>query len=236
MPEIDTEQTPVTDVLQERAVQMALLTKNLETTQARMKHNADKHRVEREYQVGEKVLLKLQPYAQASVVNRPYPKLAYKYFGPYSILERVGKAAYRLELPANSQVHNVFHVSQLKDYRPDYSPVFLELPKCPALDAVDTKPEAVLERRLVKKGNTVVPQALIKWAGLPADTATWEDWEVLNVRFPAVLAWGQASSSPGGIVTTASMHLRRTWAPRMDDVIKWRACVKCVRPSCCVGL
>jgi hypothetical protein len=31
--------------------------------------------------------------------------------------------------------------------------------------------------------------------------ATWEDWEVLKVRFPSVLAWGQASSSPGGIVT-----------------------------------
>jgi hypothetical protein len=76
--------------------------------------------------------------------------------------------------------------------------MFLELPKCPTLDALDTEPETVLECRLVKKGNSVVPQVLIKWTGLPADRATWEDWEVLKTRFPSVLAWGQASASPGG--------------------------------------
>lgn len=202
MPVLDSDSSsPVADTLTERAIHMALLKKNLEAAQQRMKNNADKHRIEREFQVGDKVLLKLQPYAQASVVNRPYPKLAYKYFGPYTILERVGKLAYRLELPVQSRVHNVFHVSQLKDYRPDYSPVFSELPKLPTLDSLDTEPEAVLDRRLVKKGNTAVPQALIKWAGVPADMATWEDWEVLKVKFPSVLAWGQASSSPGGSVT-----------------------------------
>jgi hypothetical protein len=203
IPDLDMDVSPVTDVLKERQMQMALLTKNLEAAQARMKYNADKHRMEKEYQVGDKVLLKLQPYAQASVVNRPYPKLAYKYFGPYTILARIGRAAYRLELPANSQVHDVFHVSQLKEYRSDFSPVFSELPKCPALDALDTVPEMVLDRRLVKKGNAAVPQVLIKWTGLSADTATWEDWEVLKVRFPAVLAWGQASSLAGGIVTSS---------------------------------
>lgn len=147
-------------------------------------------------------MLKLQPYAQASVVNRPFPKLAYKFFGPYKILESVGKVAYRLELPSSSQVHNVFHVSQLKDYRPDYTPVFADLPQLPSLDAIDTEPESVLDRRLVKKGNNAAPQVLIKWSGLPADAATWEDWEILKVRFPAVLAWGQATISPGGSVTS----------------------------------
>lgn len=101
----------VTSVLKERATQLALLKKNLETAQTRMKANADKHRTEREFQVGEPVLLRLQPYAQTSVVNRPYPKLAYKFFGPYPVLERIGKVAYRLELPPSSQIHNVFHVS-----------------------------------------------------------------------------------------------------------------------------
>jgi hypothetical protein len=97
MPDLENGNPPVT-----MHVQKTLLTNNLNAAQARMKHNADKHCVERQFQVGEKVLLKLQPYAQASVVNRPYPKPAYKYFGPYSILERINKAAYRLELPVNS--------------------------------------------------------------------------------------------------------------------------------------
>jgi hypothetical protein len=166
------------------------------------KFYADSKRTERSYEVGDKVLLKLQPYAQATVINRPFPKLAYKFFGPYTILERIGNAAYRLELPVGCQVHNVFHVSQLKDYRSDYSPVFADLPNIPALDTLDTEPEKVLDRRLMKKGNAALPQVLIKWTNLPEDTATWEDWETLKARFPIVSSWGQATSSAGGPVTT----------------------------------
>jgi hypothetical protein len=127
-----------------------------------MKKNADKHRTEREYKVGEPVLLRLQHYSQSSVVNRPCKKLSYKYYGPYPILERIGKVAYRLELPAVSKIHNVFHVSQLKDYKPDYTLVFNDLPTMPQLDCVATEPEAILDRRMMKKGNQAIVQVLIK--------------------------------------------------------------------------
>jgi ribosomal protein L21E len=76
-----------------------------------MKQTTDKHRRMQEYQVGERVLLKLRPYAQSSLVNRPYPKLAFKYFGPYTVLEMIGNAAYKLELLEESQIHPVFHIS-----------------------------------------------------------------------------------------------------------------------------
>jgi hypothetical protein len=83
--------------------------------------------------------------------------------------------AYKLELPSESKIHNVFHVSQLKEFLPDYTPVFATLPKMPSLDSIDTEPEAILERKLVKNGNTAVPHVLIKWLGLSVDEATWED-------------------------------------------------------------
>jgi len=67
-----------------------------------MKKEADKFRSERQFGVGDFVYLKLQPYIQSSVSRRAYQKLAFKFFGPYRVLERVGKVAYRLELPANS--------------------------------------------------------------------------------------------------------------------------------------
>ena len=47
-----------------------------------------------------------------------------RYIGPFEILERVGPAAYRLALPMEmSKIHNVFHVSILRKYVPDFTHV-----------------------------------------------------------------------------------------------------------------
>ena len=61
-----------------------------------MKLTANKKRTVCQFAVGDQVLLKLQPYTQSSVANRPYPKLAYKYFGLYTVIQKVGTVAYRL--------------------------------------------------------------------------------------------------------------------------------------------
>jgi hypothetical protein len=111
------------------------------------------------------------------VVNHPCPKLALKYFGPYKVLDRVGTMAYRLELPSSSQIHHVFHVSQLKSFTPDYTPIFADLPTPHQLDLCELEPELRLDRRLTKKGNAAITQILVKWNSLPK--ATWEDYSVL---------------------------------------------------------
>jgi hypothetical protein len=49
-----------------------------------------------------------------SVASRSNNKLSFKYFGPYLILERIDKVAYKLQLPDNSKIHSVVHVSELK--------------------------------------------------------------------------------------------------------------------------
>jgi len=167
-----------------------MLKEYLAKAQNIMKLAADKNRVDREYKVGDMVLLKLQLYAQSSLVNRPFPKLSFKYFGPYEVTERIGRAAYRLDLPADSQIHPVFHVSQLKPFLPNFTHVFSELPKVAELDVQDLTPEAVLQGRLVKKGNKAVPQALVKWSKLPPQMAKWEDWYVVQERFPGALPGG----------------------------------------------
>ena len=112
----------------------------LEQAQNRMKVFADKNRTNIEFFVGDQVLLKLQPYTQSSVANRPCPKLSNKFFGPYKILERIGTVAYCLELPNESQIHPVFHVSQLKQFHPDYTPIFSKLPMLTDLHASAAQP------------------------------------------------------------------------------------------------
>jgi hypothetical protein len=108
------------------------------------------------------------------VVSRSCPKLSLKYFGPYTILEKIGTMAYKIQLPASAQIHPVFHVSQLKPFTLDFTPVFLELPSTPQLDLKDLEPGLILDQRLTKKGNRVVTQVLIKWTSLPSSETEYD--------------------------------------------------------------
>lgn len=193
----DQQQSPATDWLRDRETRLARLKEHLAAAQNRMKLQADRLRTDRTFQVGDQVLLKLQPYVQQSVASRPFPKLAYKFFGPFRILEKIGSVAYKLLLPEDSQIHPVFHVSQLKSFTPDSTPVFHELPKLVDLSVREVAPEQILERRLVKKGNRAVPQVLIKWTNLPATAATWEDYYVVKDRFRVQLLGDKQVFRPG---------------------------------------
>jgi hypothetical protein len=141
-----TEDNAITTTLQDRHQFQELLKTQLARAQSTMKLHADSKCSERHFQVGEQVRLKLQPYIQSSVALIPCPKISFKYFLPYIVLEKLESAAYKLQLPVSSQIHPIFHVSQLKSFTPSYVLVFSELPSVPLLDLHDLVPEAILER------------------------------------------------------------------------------------------
>ena len=74
-----------------------------------------------EFQVGDKVFLKVSPWKKVLRFGRK-GKLSPRFIGPYEIIEKVGPVAYRLALPPElEKIHDVFHVSMLRRYRSDPS-------------------------------------------------------------------------------------------------------------------
>jgi hypothetical protein len=203
--------------VQDRQVMHDLIKQHLSRAQVRMKQQADKHRSERQFAVGDKVFVKLQPYVQSSLAPRANQKLAFKFFGPYTILARVGSVAYKLALPPSSSIHPVFHVSQLKKCNTEVCQDSSPLPSDVDLPRV---PERVLQSKLVSRGDRSVQQLLIKWSDWPEDLATWEDMEGIKQCFPDAPAWGQAGFQDPGSVNiqpSSSRGPRTSTRPKLPN-------------------
>jgi hypothetical protein len=102
------------DILQEAEMQVRMVRENLRVVQLRQKSYADHRRKELSFNVGDFVYLKVRPMRGLHHF-KIRGKLAPRFIGPFKILEKRDEVAYQLELlPHLSEVHDVFHVSQLK--------------------------------------------------------------------------------------------------------------------------
>ncbi|WVZ52238.1 hypothetical protein U9M48_003320 [Paspalum notatum var. saurae] len=116
-------------MFEEAAKNVAKVRENLQTAQSRQKSYADKRRRELTFEAREFVYLKVSPLRGTKRFHMR-GKLAPRYVGPYRIKKKIGELAYELELPEYlSDVHPVFHVSQLR--------------KCLRLPDTQISPEAV---------------------------------------------------------------------------------------------
>ena len=177
--------------LAQRKLMVQLLEQQLARAQHRQKMQADKHRSERSFAVGDMVYLKLQPYIQTSIATRASHKLSFHYLGPYPVIAKVGAVAYKLQLPEHTNIHPVFHVSLLKKALPSTTQVSSGLLVNTETD-IFRIPVKVLQRRLKYDGDHIVSEVLVQWSSWPPSMATWELEDELQKQFPAAPAWGQA--------------------------------------------
>jgi hypothetical protein len=100
-------------VLKDAEKQVQMVRESLKFAQTRQKSYADKRR-DLSFEVGDFVYLKVSP-VRGTHRFKVKGKLAPRYVGPFKIVDRRGEVAYQLELPPQlSDVHDVFHMSQLK--------------------------------------------------------------------------------------------------------------------------
>ncbi|KAI0510715.1 hypothetical protein KFK09_011324 [Dendrobium nobile] len=106
------------DLVDDATNKIRIIKERLQAVQDRQKKYYDtKHRFV-EFSVGDFVFIKIRPMKGVLRFGK-VGKLSPRYIGPFEIVERIGKVAYRLALPATYAVHNVFHVSSLRKYLSD---------------------------------------------------------------------------------------------------------------------
>ncbi|GKB48183.1 reverse transcriptase domain-containing protein [Tanacetum coccineum] len=109
------------EFVQETTDKVVLIKEKLKAARDCQKSYADNRRIPLEFEVGDRVMLKVSPWKGVFRFGKK-GKLAPRYVGPFEILERIGPVAYRLRLPEElSGVHDTFHVSNLKKCLADAS-------------------------------------------------------------------------------------------------------------------
>jgi hypothetical protein len=159
------------------------LKENLVMAQNRMKQQADQGRSERQFVEGDHVFLRLQPYKQTSLKAEQCQKLAPKFYGPYTVLKRVGQVAYQLALPSQSKLHPVFHVSCLKKVIGTRCQLQTNLPELAEEGFIWLQPEAVLDQRERRLRQRTIKEVLVQWKDMTPVDATWEPATILQ-QFP----------------------------------------------------
>ena len=109
------------DLVQDTEEKVHIVQQRLKATNDRQKSYANLKRKDIEFEVGDKLFLKVSPWKKIFCFRRK-GKLSPRFIGPYENLERVGPVAYRWALPLElAKLHDVFHVSMLRRYRYDPS-------------------------------------------------------------------------------------------------------------------
>nr|GFD08927.1 putative reverse transcriptase domain-containing protein [Tanacetum cinerariifolium] len=117
-----------------------------------------------EFEIGDRVMLKVSPW-KGVVRFGKRDKLNPRYVGPFKVLAKVGKVAYKLELPQElSRVHHTFHVSNLKKFYSD-EPLVMPLEGVHIDDTLQfvEEPVEIMEREIKRLKRSRIPLVKVRW-------------------------------------------------------------------------
>ncbi|GKA04098.1 putative reverse transcriptase domain-containing protein [Tanacetum coccineum] len=184
------------EIVQETTEKIVQIKERLKTARSRQKSYADKRRKPLEFQVGDRVLLKVSPWKGVVRFGKK-GKLAPRYVGPFEIVECVGPVAYRLKLPQElSCVHDTFHVSNLKKClaEPDVQVPLDEIEIDENLRFVE-EPIEIIERDVKKLKRRRIPLVKVRWNSRQGAEYTWEREDQFQKKYPHLFSEPVPSSN-----------------------------------------
>ncbi|GJX91673.1 reverse transcriptase domain-containing protein [Tanacetum coccineum] len=184
------------ELVQETTERIIHIKQRIQTARDRQKSYADLKRKPMEFQVGDKVMLKVSPW-KGVVRFGKRGKLNPRYVGPFKVLKKVGAVAYKLELPQElSRVHNTFHVSNLKKCYSD-DPLVVPLEGLQVDDKLHfaEEPVEIMDREVKQLRRSRVPIFKVRWNSRRGLEFTWEREDQFRKKYPHLFTKTAPSSS-----------------------------------------
>ncbi|KAI3770814.1 hypothetical protein L6452_01958 [Arctium lappa] len=175
------------EIVQETADKVKCIRERIKAAQDRQKSYADKKRRPMEFQVGDRVMLKVSPW-KGIIRFKKRGKLSPRFLGPFKVLKRVGLQAYQLELPPKlSRIHNTFHVCYLrKCLAVEDNVIPLSELRVDEGNRCVEEPDAILERKSKKLRHKEVTLVKVQWKHHRGANVTWESEEDMKRRYPHI--------------------------------------------------
>ncbi|GJU95403.1 putative reverse transcriptase domain-containing protein [Tanacetum coccineum] len=184
------------ELIQETTEKIIQIKQRMQAARDRQKSYADLKRKPMEFQVGDKVMLKVSPW-KGVVRFGKRGKLNPRYVGPFKVIERVGEVAYKLELPEElSRVHNTFHVSNLKKCHAD-EPLAVPLDGLHLDDKLYfvEEPLEIVGREVKRLKRSRIPLVKVRWNSKRGPEFTWEREDQFKKKYPHLFTKTTSSSS-----------------------------------------